>query len=82
MTNNKKLLTMNYLKQTQTKPNEPNLYCVYLLSILKRTQTKPILPAFTAGKIALSEVEGPVKIVPSFTRLSRVYSPLAGPKGS
>jgi hypothetical protein len=26
----------------------------------KRTQTKPILPASMAGKIALSEVEGPV----------------------
>ncbi len=26
----------------------------------KRTQTKPILPATMAGKIALSEVEGPV----------------------
>jgi hypothetical protein len=26
----------------------------------KRTQTKPILPAYVAGKIALSEVEGPV----------------------
>jgi hypothetical protein len=31
----------------------------------KRTQTKPILPARVAGKIALSEVEGPV--VTNFT---------------
>jgi hypothetical protein len=27
----------------------------------KRTQTNPILPAYMAGKIALSEVEGPVE---------------------
>jgi hypothetical protein len=27
----------------------------------KRTQTNPILPAYVAGKIALSEVEGPIK---------------------
>jgi hypothetical protein len=27
----------------------------------KRTQTKPILPAYMAGKIALSEVEGPMQ---------------------
>jgi hypothetical protein len=26
----------------------------------KQTQTKPILPAYMAGKIALSEVKGPV----------------------
>jgi hypothetical protein len=30
----------------------------------KRTQTKPILPAF-AGKIALSEVEGPINNLPA-----------------
>jgi hypothetical protein len=49
MTNNKKQRTMNYLKQTQTKP---------------------ILPALTAGKIALSAAEGPV--VTKLSRLSAV----------
>jgi hypothetical protein len=34
----------------------------------KRTQTKPILPALTAGKIALSEVEGPVESILFATR--------------
>jgi hypothetical protein len=35
---------------------------------LKRTQTNPILPASMAGKIALSEAEGPIE-------LSRAFSP-------
>jgi hypothetical protein len=30
------------------------------MNSLKQTQTKPILPALVAGKIALSETEGPV----------------------
>jgi hypothetical protein len=41
-------------KQSQTNPNEPNLYCVYSWSISKQTQSKPILLSLTACKFALS----------------------------
>jgi hypothetical protein len=38
----------------------------------KQTQTKPILPASTAGKIALSAVEGPVISLSAIAFLSSV----------
>jgi hypothetical protein len=35
------------------------------MNSLKQSQTKPNLPAYMAGKFALSAVEGPVYSVPS-----------------